>query len=508
MREYAAWLLIALMVAALILPGVAGATSGMYEVQVKEYTVHDDGSANVTFNTTFYGPPSYLNSTRAEIKKVGLKNYTAAYLSQLTRKLDEVGYNVSSMSVKILNYNATNETAPITVIVRASLGNFAHYFSWGNVWEIRPDLLMVRDLLSLNLTRLNMSVTFNNTFVYHLPKWAKIIKTPGRYVMKTNGSIINMTTTVKNETVYVHSYIHFKKGINAHELRYLYSKPQLFLVEYTGKKGPENYVTWASSTYENFTVRKDGSAAISILEVYIGRWADYVRYRLATSLSIYGASRTERMLAYYRAKGLEEQGLKITNATAKLYGVNGTGPVRIEYRFLTAPSSSTNYVIKYRPKLGFANFTFPDKALISINKSEILQVKLPEGWKFTEVPKSVSESVNGTIIRLKVSRTDNLLRVDSQFYMRYGTPNQTLAKMMKAVPTVITIGYSGKPVIRSSTSTGSSLTSSSSTSTSTGPSTAPPTSSSSTSTSSGRKICGPAAIVTLALVPILLRKRR
>ncbi len=493
MRRCGVLILIGIVLGSLVLPGVLGASSGMYESQIKEYTVHDDGSANVTFNITFYGPPSYLNSTRAEIAKVGIKNYTDAYVSQLMKKLEEAGYSVTNMSAKIIGYNSKNGSAPITVIVRADLGNFAHYFSWGNVWEIRPDPLMIRDILGLNVSALNVSATFNNTFIYHLPSWAKVLKTPGSYIMVANGSIVNMTSRVINETVYVHSYIHFKKGITESEFRYLYSKPRLFLIEYTGKAGPENYSTWASSTYENFTVRKDGSAIISIEEVYTGRWADYVRSRLAMSLSVYGVNATERMLAYYRAKGLEEQGLKIVNFSARIYGMNTTeGPVKIYYEFVTAPSSSSRYVIQYRPKMGFSSFTFPDKALIAINRSEILRVTIPKGWTFTEVPNSTTESVNGTVIRLSVEKVDNTLKLESYFYMRYGTPNQTLSEMMSRVPTVVTIGYEGKPEAMGSSSLSSS--------------TQPVTSTA--SSSSSKKICGPASLVALAIIPLLLRRRR
>ncbi|NPA47741.1 MAG: CGP-CTERM sorting domain-containing protein [Thermococci archaeon] len=497
MKKSAVWLLIAFVLAAFVLPGAAGATGGMYETQVKEYTVHDDGSANVTFNITFYGPPSYLNTTRAEIRKVGLDNYTRLYVKQMKQKLEGAGYNVSNVSARIICYNSTNGAAPIRVIVRADLTNFAHYFKWGNVWEIRPDPLMIRDMLRMNISRLNMSMTVNNTFIYHLPHWAKIIETPGRYVMQANGSVINMTTEVRNETVYVHSYIHFKKGITPKEFEYLYSKPRLFLIEYTGKAGPENYVTWGLATYENFTVRKDGSILISILEVYTGKWADYVRYKLAMTLSLYGVNSTERMLAYYKAKQLEQQGLQVTNFKATMSGLRGNGPVKIKYELLTAPSSKTKYVIQYRPKLGFANFTFPDKSIIAINTSTVLQIKLPKGWKFIKVPKSVSASANGTILKLDVSREGNLLKIDNLFYMRYGTPNQTLAEIMSKIPTAINISYEGKPTTMTHSS-GNPFTSPSSSN----------TGSSTASSSSGRKICGPAAIAGLALLPLLLRRRR
>jgi len=461
--------LVALLLMGFMMESVLAA-DGYKEVQKNEYWVSWDGSANVTLVTVLYGPSDLLNKTKESIIKMGIENATKLFVSQEAQKLSQEGYYLKNATGEIIGYNSTG---PLTTVIRGKIPNFAKYYSYGDVWEITLDVLRVADLAQIDPTKMNTSMTLENYFIVHLPEGAKLTGLPSNYSAQSNGSYIKIDVTRNGTTVYVHSIVHFAKGVTYDDIQKVYGQPRAFIIQYRGKPGVENYTTWELRILNNITVQMNQTVFDSV-EEYIKPDA-YINY-LKFQINYQGVQRAEQGLYQRYVKEFQEQGVNVLSGSVEILNLNSTGPLIVKYHFiLTNFTRKVNgtYVYAYNPKLELGTMQFLNRLDAAINETKITRFVLPEGAKFIELPKNIDVEMNGSKVVMTVEKvSDREIVVKSHVYLRYGTPVEAYTALMSKVPDRVEFKYT---LAESGSSKG---------------------------------ICGPAVVVALAVLPLLLRRRR
>lgn len=453
-----------------VLSGGVLASDDYKEVQKNEYWVSWNGSANVTLITTVYSPESLLNKTRESIAQMGLENATKAFVTQMAQRLSQEGYYLKNATGEIIGYNSTG---PLTTIIRGEIPNFAKYYSYGDVWEITLDVLRVADLAQIDPTKMNGSMTLENYFIVHLPKGAKITEIPNNYSAQSNGSYIKIQVSTNGTTVYVHSIIHFAKGVTYSDIQAIYGQPRAFVIQYKGKAGVENYTTWEMRIYNNITVQENQTVFDSV-EEYI-KPESYINY-LKFQITYQGVQQAEQSLYQKYAQSFQVQGVGVKSGSVKILNLNSTGPLIVKYHFILTNFThriNGTYVYAYDPKLELGNMQFLNRLDAAINETKITKFILPEGAKFTELPNDINIELNGSFVKMTVKKVnDREVIVTSNVYLRYGTPVNAYQTLMAKVPNRVEFKYT---LSEKESSNG---------------------------------ICGPALLVGLALLPLLYRRRR
>ncbi|WP_456424035.1 CGP-CTERM sorting domain-containing protein [Thermococcus sp.] len=467
MRKSGFWLAALLLIG--LMAGSVLASDNYREVQKNEYWVSWNGTANVTLITTVYSPESLLNKTRESIAQMGIENATKAFVSQMAQRLSQEGFYLRNATGEILGYNSTG---PLTTIIRGQIPNFARYYSYGNVWEISLDVLRVADLAQIDPTKMNGSMTLENYFIVHLPEGAKITKLPSNYSAQSNGSYIRIDVRRNGTTVYVHSIVYFAKGVTYSDIQAIYGQPRAFIIQYEGKPGVENYTTWQMNIYNNITVQKNQTVFDSV-EEYL-KPESYINY-LKFQITYQGVQRAEQGLYQKYVQEFQAQGIGVRGGSVRILNLNSTGPLVVKYHFiLTNFTRKVNgtYVYAYDPKLELGNMEFLNRLDATINETKVTKFVLPEGAKFTELPKNINIELNGSRIVMTVEKvSDREVVVKSNVFLRYGTPVDAYRALMAKVPSKVEFKYTL------------------------------------TEGGSSRSICGPALIVGLAVIPLLLRRR-
>ncbi|WP_297500947.1 CGP-CTERM sorting domain-containing protein [Thermococcus sp.] len=461
-----------LLVLFLVLGLVAGSASanGFHEAQKEEYWVSWDGGANVTLDTILYGPTDLLNRTKESILGIGIKNATRLFASQTAQKLAQQGLKLENATAEIIGYNSTG---PLETIVRGYIPNFAKYYSYDGVWEISLDVLRVADLYQIDPTKMNGSVMLENTFVVHLPKGAKVTALPENYSATSNGSYVKIGVSRNGSDVVIHSTIYFAKGISYADIQKIYGKPRAFVVQYRGKPGKENATTWKMQIFNNITVGKNQTVFNSV-EKYLEP-ESYIKY-LKVQIAYQGVDKAEQGLYQRYAQAFQKEGVTVRSGKVGILNLNSTGPLVVEYHFIlqnfTREVNGT-YVYAYDPKLELGTMKFLNRLDANINETKTTMFALPKGAKFVEIPKNIEINANGNRIVLKVERVrDSEVIIKSEVFLRYGTPLKDYQELMSKVPNKVEFKYQLG------------------------------------SGSNGKGICGPALLVALAVLPLLLLKRR
>jgi hypothetical protein len=174
------------------------------------------------------------------------------------------------------------------------------------------------------------------------------------------------------------------------------------------------------------------------------------------------------------AKSFQEQGIGVKNWNIKLLNVNSTGPLVVKMNWeLTNYTKYSNgiYTYTYDPTLGLNNIPSLNRLGAGVNQTVTTRITLPEGAKFTQIPGDINIEANGSRVTMKVERTsDREIVIRSNVYLRYGMKSDDYSAMMEKVPTKLEFQY--------------------------------------TMGSEKSGVCGPAVILGLAVLPLLLRKRR
>ncbi|WP_297068724.1 CGP-CTERM sorting domain-containing protein [Thermococcus sp.] len=467
MKRFALGVLLLLGIGLILGPALA--LEPYSEKQEQYYTVHEDGSANITFIKTFYSPAGLLNKTKESIINMSVENATKLLINQEEQALSRLGLKVENASMEIKGYNTTG---PLVEIFHGVIPHFSKYYSYGNVWEISLDLLRVADLASIDVTKVNQTLKFDNYFTVQLPANVRITKLPQDYESESHGSYVKINVKRNGNTVYIHSELYFKKGITYEDLNKIYGSPRSFIIQYRGPKGVENYTSWVLDVNNNVSIGKN----ITVLnreERYI-KPDSYISY-LKLQLRYQGIKTAEQGLMQSYAKKLESRGVAVKDGNVTLLNVNGTGPLVVLYHLeLTNYTKYNNgvYIYTYSPSLDLGNISFLNRLDASINQTTTTKITLPEGGKFTQVPANIAIEANGSKVMMKIEKKgDREIIIHSNVYLRYGMLRKDYVAMMARVPAEVKIGY-----------------------------TLP----------SGSKggICGPAALVALVIVPLLLRRRK
>ena len=117
--------------------------------------------------------------------------------------------------------------------------------------------------------------------------------------------------------------------------------------------------------------------------------------------------------------------------------------------------------------------TFLNRLDAAVNETKVTRFILPEGAKFTELPENIDVELNGSRVVMNVEKvSDREVVVKSNVFLRYGTPVDAYEVLMSKVPDKVEFKYTM------------------------------------TEGSSSGGICGPALIVGLAVLPLLLYRRR
>jgi hypothetical protein len=465
MRKYG--LILVLLLSGILL-GSVSATEGFHELQKEEYWVGCNGGANVTLDTVLYGPADLLNRTKESILEVGIENASRLFASQTAQKLAQQGLNLKNATAQIIGYNSTG---PLETIVRGYIPNFAKYYSYDGTWEVTLDVLRVADLYQLDPTKINGSIFLENTFTVHLPEGAEITTLPENYSSTSNGSYVKIGVVKRGNTVVIKSTIYFAKGVSYGDIQKIYGKPRAFVIAYHGKPGRENATTWKMAIFNNITIQTNQTVFDSV-EKYVEP-EDYVNY-LKAQIAYQRVEKAEQGLYQKYAQEFQAQGARVVSGGVKILNLNSTGPLVVQYHFVlqnfTREVNGT-YLYSYDPKLELGTMQFLNRLDANVNETKITRFVLPEGAKFVKLPADIAVEMKGNRVIMKVKKvSDREIVVRSEVFLRYGTPLKDYQTLMEKVPDSVEFGY----------------------------------------TLSGEKggICGPALIMALAIVPLLVYRRR
>ena len=454
-----------------LIPGFVAGENGYSEKLEQHYIVSWDGSANVTFITTFYGPPELLNKTKESIVQMGLENATKMFIQQVVQALSKEGITLENATGRIEGYNTTG---PLVSIVSGKALNVARYYTYGNVWEINLDLLRTADLAGIDPTRLNQSLDFDNYYIIQLPPGAEIKEVPPSYKKESNGSYVLIQTSVEGNTVKIHSRVHFAKGISMADIQEIYGTPRAFIIQYTGRTGSEgNYTKWVLNVENNISVGND-ITIMNTSQEYLEP-QDYINY-LKMQVVYQGEEKVIQSIYQSYAKSFQEQGVGIKSWNIKLLNVKSPGPLIVRLNWvLTNYTKYSNgvYTYTYDPTLGLGGIQSLNRIQAEINQTVTTRITLPEGAKFTKIPDNIDIEANGSKVTMTVEKlSDREIVIKSQVLVRYGMKTNDYSAMMAKVPTKVEFQYTVSEK------------------------------------SGGGGICGPALIVGFAVVPLLLRRRR
>ena len=443
---------------------------GYSEKLEQNYIVHWDGSADIKFVTTYYGPPEMVNKTKESIIKMGVENATNMFVQQQVQALSQQGLTLVNATGEIRGYNSTG---PLVMIVTGRILDFAKYYSYDDVWEIDLDLLRVSELSQIDPTKLNESFDFDNYYVITLPEDARITKLPPDYRQESQGSYVFIDVNATGNTVWIHSRVHLTENITMEDLNRLYGSPQAFVIQYTGRKGTEgNYTTWLLNIYNNVTVGEE-TTVLDTLDEYIEP-KSYINY-LKLQIMMQGEASIIQSIYQSYAQEFQQQGVEIKDWNITLENINSTGPLRVRLHWVLAnytKYANGEYTYTYDPTLGLNSIPTLNRINAAINQSVITRITLPEGSKFTQIPNDIDLEANGSKVIMKVEKvSDNEIIIKSHVFIRYGMKKEDYSALMSQVPTQLEFKYT-------------------------------------LAEKSSGGICGPALIVGLALVPLVLYRRR
>ncbi len=467
MRKYG--LLLALLLVAGTLTAGLSAAGGFQEGQRNEYWIQWDGGANVTLNTTLYGPTDLLNKTKESIVQAGLEKAEKLFISQATQKLAGEGLTLKNATAEIIGYNSTG---PLETVVRGYVPNFAKYYSYDGVWEVTLDVLRVADLAQIDPTKLNGSVMLENTFIVHLPLGATLKVLPGNYTAKSHGSYVSINVTREGNTVTIRSTIYFAKGVTYADIQAIYGKPRTFVIQYAGRSGSENSTTWKMAIFNNITVEKNQTVFDSVEEYKEPE--SYINY-LKFQITYQGVEKAENSLYQKYAQQFQGQGVTVKAGKVRILNLNSTGPLVVRYHFILqnfTKEVNGSYVYAYDPKLELGTMQFLNRLDANLNETKVTRFTLPEGAKFTELPEDVHVTLNGNSVSMTVEKvSDREVVIRSSVFLRYGTPLKDYQALMGKIPDRVEFKYELP--------------------------------------SGGKKgICGPAFAVALIVLPALLYRKR
>ena len=432
-------LLMIFLILAGLLSGTVLAGSDYKEVQKNEYTVHWDGSANVTLRTIVYSPEEMLNATKESIIKMGIENATKLFISQATQALAGLGLTLENATGEIVGYNTTG---PLETIIRGRLLGFARYYSYDGVWEITLDALRISDLVKINPRAINGSINLENYFTIELPEGAELKNLTKGFKVEANGSYIILDTREEGRKIFVHSVIYLKKGVSQGDLRVLYSKLEPVIITYTGKPGKENYTTWDMVIRNNITI-KGNSTILDTVEEY-REPRDYVNYLKVQFISR-GVKNAERSLYQKYVQQFQTEGIRVVNGTVRLHNLNSTGPLIVEYHWVLRgliKYVNGSYVYNYNPKLELGTLNFPYRLTVAINETKITRITLPDGYRFTYVPDNISITSKAGKVTMKIERVnDREVLIKSNVYLPYGVPAKDYKELMAKVPARVEFRY-------------------------------------------------------------------
>ncbi len=447
------------------------AADGYSEKLEENFTVHWDGSANVLIKTTYYGPSDMLNQTKESIIEMGIENATHGFVQQEVQAFAQKGITLVNTSGEIIGYNTTG---PLVMIIRGVAKGLAKYYSYDGVWEIDLDLLRVTELSRIDPTKLNQSFDFDNYYVITLPEGAQITEVPPtNYSQESSGSYLFIQTNVSGNVVKIHSHVHLAKGVTMEDLNRLYGTPQAFIVQYKGRPGSEgNYTKWVLTMDNQLDVEKD-KVTLYMTEKYIEP-TSYISY-LKLQILYQGEQKFVQSLYQSYAKSFQEEGATIQSWNITLENLNSTGPLVVHSRWVLTNYTKYSdgvYTYTYDPTLGLSNIPSLNRIKGEINQTTVTKINLPDGAKFTELPKDIDVEANGSRVIMKVEKiNDRQIVIKSQVFIRYGMKTKDYSAMMAKVPTQVEFKYS-------------------------------------MGEKSGGSICGPALLVGLIVMPLLIRRRR
>lgn len=305
-----------------------------------------------------------------------------------------------------------------------------------------------------------------------LPEDAEIVSIPSDYSRESGKSYVSINVDVHGNEIIVDARMHFDENITKDDLQKLYSDFQPFIIQYRGRPGQEgNYSVWSSKTETNITIGKEETVIDTLME-YIAPPEDYVNY-LKLMVMYQGEDAIIQSIYQNNLLAFQQQGgISVKDWSIKFENVNSTAPLRLRFHWVLANyTKANNNTYVHDPSLGLRDVSVKGRLTDGINQTTTIRIILPEGSKFTQIPDDIHVEANGSQITMKVTKVgDKEVVLESSAYVRYGMLARDYFAMMEKVPERVEVKYNVEE------KTGST--------------------------------CGPAFLVGLAVVPLLLRRRK
>ncbi|AIF69779.1 hypothetical protein PAP_06925 [Palaeococcus pacificus DY20341] len=432
------------------------------------YKIMENGDANITFITTWLAPEEDINKTKELILNMSVENATNAMLFQENKKLEQAGMYLINGTLELKNYDSEG---PLIKILHGKFIGLAKYYSYDDTWELDIDVLRLLDLsYAYQNGAPQEDLTLDSYFTIELPEGAKDITVPESLERAANGNEVKLESTVEGTTVNIHTFIKIKANTSIDELASLLQDYTLLPITYKGFKGEESYETWNGERIVKLGVHKD-YVELNTTD----RLMSPPTYLIQAKMQILqmGLENATELLKQQSLYQFQIQGVTVKDGNLTITGIRGNEPLEISAHWILQNFTKQVdgvYEYPYAPNFGINPATLGRRFTYELTQSSLVEITLVDGGEFVELPENISKEVNGNRLELKVYKEGNKVILNNTIFIRYGATREDITKLVEDVPTEVFVKYK-----LSEEKTG---------------------------------VCGPAAIVALALVPLLILRRR
>ncbi|WP_232473484.1 CGP-CTERM sorting domain-containing protein [Thermococcus profundus] len=471
----------ALLLGLILLAPAFGLALGNGDVQddgntfVQDYTFHvrlfENGDANITITTTWLAPKSeirnlvekYLNYTNGSLSEA-IEIYKQNQLQSIQRGLESMGVKIENASIRVFNFDSGDN---ITMVFNAIGRGVSKYYSHGNFWEVLVDPTRGFSTAFPD-TGYPFGIRMHSKFIVDLPTNATLLSYPTGYRKTYNQSSFEVVPDIEGNTVIVESKINLEPYLSNEGYQWLFGDYKGFSITYqTPYKGNETYTKRIMREHVTVEVLKNGTTILTMRDEYVEPMGEILMKKL--QILQYGKQKFEQQLLKYHAQMFAQMGAVVEGAGINIKNLNTTDPLVVEARYILSNYTKLvngTYVLTLNPTMGLKDMVYL-RTGSEFNYSFSAEIKLPKGWKFVSYPNSTTRNVHGNTFVMNVKPEGNRLIINATTFLFYGASEEDVNSLLGEVGSVEVKFKKGR---------------------------------------SG--ICGPAFLVGLAIVPLLLRRRR